>query len=134
MHGTKTGLFTNWLLPDFIFCLYLPTKQFYPKRRIVTKFILVLAGVVASAKKTLYRRLFVQHFTEVISEEIFAITCDRCGDRYDSDDVEFNEFLTIDRVVGYGSIFGDGKHIRLDLCQRCTKTLLGPWIQSGKFV
>ncbi|EEV6510698.1 hypothetical protein ABLU61_24225 [Klebsiella sp. GG_Kp153] len=74
----------------------------------------------------------MQHFAEVITDEIFAITCDRCGYRYDSDDVEFREFLVIDRVVGYGSVFGDGNHIRMDLCQHCAKKILGTWIQPSK--
>lgn len=67
--------------------------------------------------------------------EVLALsskTCDRCGRRAELDNPEFQEFLSIDRVAGYGSVFGDGERLRLDFCQHCTKTLLGQWMQKGK--
>lgn len=32
--------------------------------------------------------------------------------------------MSVDHVAGYGSVFGDGVCLRLDLCLHCTKTLL----------
>lgn len=68
--------------------------------------------------------------TEILS--LSAKICDRCGRRAELDNPEFQEYLSIDRVAGYGSAFGDGERIGLDLCQHCVKNLLGPWIQLGK--
>lgn len=65
--------------------------------------------------------------TEVLS--ISAKKCDCCGEISNVDDAEFNEFLSIDRVCGYASVFGDGEHIAVDLCQRCVKNILGEWIR-----
>ena len=42
---------------------------------------------------------------------------------------EFHESLSIDRDCGSGSIFGEGKKLRLDLCQSCVREVLGEWIQ-----
>jgi len=65
--------------------------------------------------------------TEVLS--ISAKKCDRCGKLSNIDDAEFKEFLSIDRVCGYGSVFGDGERIAVDLCQRCVKNILGEWLR-----
>ncbi|MEK8164829.1 hypothetical protein [Morganella morganii] len=48
------------------------------------------------------------------------------------DDPEFHEFLSIDRQVGFGSVFGDGNHLKLDLCQHCVKTLLNSWLSVSE--
>jgi len=65
--------------------------------------------------------------TEVLS--ISAKKCDRCGELSNIDDSEFKEFLSIDHVCGYGSVFGDGERIAVDLCQRCVKNILGEWLR-----
>ncbi len=74
----------------------------------------------------------MQQFSKVEVFSLSAKICDRCGRRAELATSEFQEFLSVDRVSGYGSVFGDGECLRLDLCQHCTKTLLGAWIQSGK--
>ncbi|HCQ9074576.1 TPA: hypothetical protein OMI83_004068 [Klebsiella pneumoniae] len=76
----------------------------------------------------------MQQFSKVEVFSLSAKVCDRCGRRAELAASEFQEFLSVDRVAGYGSVFGDGECLRLDLCQYCTKTLLGAWIQSGKIV
>jgi hypothetical protein len=63
--------------------------------------------------------------TEVVSELI----CDRCGGHHLSGAVEFAEFLRIDTVGGYGSVFGDGTRVQLDLCPACTHSALGAWMR-----
>ncbi|HHL1766934.1 TPA: hypothetical protein ACQ29P_000860 [Klebsiella pneumoniae] len=74
----------------------------------------------------------MQQFSKVEVLSLSAKICDRCGRQAELATSEFQEFLSLDRVAGYGSVFGDGECLRLDLCQHCTKKLLGVWIQSGK--
>ena len=57
-----------------------------------------------------------------------SITCDRCKQTWQADTVDAAEFTSIDFTGGYGSIFGDGSQIKLDLCQQCVKTVLGLWL------
>lgn len=57
------------------------------------------------------------------------IRCDRCGRLSEVDEVEFHEFACIELLAGYGSIFGDGNTVQIDLCQHCLKETLGPWLR-----
>ena len=57
------------------------------------------------------------------------IRCDRCGRLFDLGDVEFHSAVAIDMKVGFGSIFGDGNAIQIDLCQHCLKLTLGRWLR-----
>jgi hypothetical protein len=66
---------------------------------------------------------------EVLS--VTGITCDRCGFSAETGEPEAGEFLSHRDVGGYGSIFGDGASVAIDLCQRCIKDLLGKWIRVG---
>jgi hypothetical protein len=54
--------------------------------------------------------------------------CDSCGKEYFYDRLgdiyELQEFFHIDRVGGYGSIFGDEDRLKLDICQHCFKEML----------
>jgi hypothetical protein len=40
---------------------------------------------------------------------------------------EFDEYLSIDHVCGYGSIIGDETRLQVDLCPHCVKELLLPF-------
>ena len=52
--------------------------------------------------------------------EIVAKICDRCKRRATMEDIaEFQEFHHIHVTGGYGSIFGDGITVKVDLCQHC---------------
>lgn len=68
-----------------------------------------------------------------------AVTCDVCKKtwRYDKDDgddwIETQEFLHIAHHGGYGSVFGDGSCMVLDICQHCTKKILGEYLRDGYF-
>lgn len=60
------------------------------------------------------------------------LKCDVCGKEYlrgngveVKDDLEIQEFLRVDFVGGYGSVFGDGVHVQCDICQKCLMELLG---------
>ena len=61
-------------------------------------------------------------------EVIESITCDICGETF-TDIMELNEFFQVDETCGYGSIFGDGNRIQLDVCQRCLKEKFGDKIR-----
>lgn len=59
--------------------------------------------------------------------------CDRCNTRAydDSDCGEFQEFIQIQINVGYGAkAFRDGDFLQCDLCEKCAKTLLGPYLRT----
>lgn len=58
-----------------------------------------------------------------------AITCDKCGLSDDPKGMEGQEFLSHRDRAGYGSVFGDGRLVAIDLCQRCVKEVLGPWLK-----
>lgn len=63
-------------------------------------------------------------------KQIRCDRCDRLAEVGDSE-IEFQEFVSIDRKAGYASIFGDGNHVQVDLCQHCLKDVLGPWLRIG---
>ncbi|ARV18619.1 hypothetical protein AEP_01675 [Curvibacter sp. AEP1-3] len=62
---------------------------------------------------------------------IQRLICDRCGRQAKRDDLdcEFHEFMSIQYRAGFGSIFGDGNGVEVDLCQHCVKDSLGTWIR-----
>ena len=63
-------------------------------------------------------------------KEIVSKTCDVCKKTFDKDDyIEFNSFIHIQETCGYGSIFGDGSVIELDVCQLCCSAILGEYIK-----
>lgn len=67
-------------------------------------------------------------------QEISGYVCDRCGREAAVDDIkelEAEEFVSIERVGGYSSIFGDGNLISIDICQHCLKDVLGEWLRIG---
>ena len=57
------------------------------------------------------------------------IVCDRCARLASHEDLEFQEFTSIDYVAGYESVFGDGARVQLDFCQSCVQQVLGAWLQ-----
>lgn len=73
-------------------------------------------------------QFFTSHKTIVVS----AKSCDRCNYHAEKDTPEFHEFLSIDKQAGFGSVFGDGNRLKLDLCQHCVKTLLNPWLSVSE--
>ena len=65
------------------------------------------------------------------------ITCDCCGNTYscsvsDVDVFEVQEFLNINFIGGYSSIFGDGAIVSGNFCQECVKELLGKYLRIEK--
>ncbi len=63
------------------------------------------------------------------------IVCDRCGKETARNESEFHETTSIGFKAGYGSIFGDGNRVEIDLCQHCLRDTLGTWLRvKGKDV
>lgn len=60
-----------------------------------------------------------------------AFICDICHKKTTIDDwIEFQEMVHIRHDCGYGSVFGDGETINLDVCQHCFKK----WMDKVKEV
>ncbi|MGB7421128.1 MAG: hypothetical protein WA917_04575 [Comamonas sp.] len=57
------------------------------------------------------------------------IQCDRCDVLAEDGEVDFSEMASIHIKAGYGSIFGDGNDVQVDLCQHCLKLALGQWLR-----
>jgi hypothetical protein len=73
----------------------------------------------------------MKKFKKITTNSASAIICDCCGREsvLGIDDFEVQEFVSIDFVGGYQSIFGDGNHVALDICQYCLKDKLGAWLK-----
>ena len=69
--------------------------------------------------------------TRTITVTETYVTCDRCGLEMhpDTPDLEHQERLAVRFRAGYGSVFGDGSLVELDLCQHCVKEVPGPWLR-----
>jgi len=72
----------------------------------------------------------MKHYKTEIKEHLSlsSVVCDKCGKTM-NDAYEIQECLSIHEQCGYGSVFGDGNEIELDLCQDCLKELLGDYIR-----
>ena len=61
-----------------------------------------------------------------------TLGCDRCKKSYSYDEtagvLEIQEFVHIEFVGGYHSVFGDGLGFSGDFCQHCIKELLGEFL------
>lgn len=73
----------------------------------------------------IYKTLQIEH------KELDKIICDRCKKEYE-DIWELQEFHDVSFVAGYASLLGDGNRITCDLCQRCFKDLIGPYLKIEK--
>jgi hypothetical protein len=68
-------------------------------------------------------------YRDRVVQEVAACTCDRCQRHMTPDDYDWHEKLSIAYRGGFGSIFGDGRDISIDLCQQCVKETLGAWLR-----
>ena len=67
---------------------------------------------------------------KVVEHEVVAHRCDCCKKEWTPADwINSQEMLRWRGTGGYGSVFGDGAQLSLDLCQDCAKKLLGDYIQ-----
>ena len=60
---------------------------------------------------------------------VHQIRCDRCGKEAERGEVSFDQMTSIGFEAGYGSIFGDGNRVEVDLCETCLCDTLGTWLQ-----
>ena len=77
----------------------------------------------------------MQKFEETKVQTPVEFTCDCCGReaKVEGDDYEAQEFVSIDFVGGYKSIFGDGTRVNLDVCQHCFKDKFGKYIKTKSY-
>lgn len=76
----------------------------------------------------------IKKFEEVTAHSLVALICDCCGrESIIDDDFEAQEFVSLDFVGGYQSIFGDGTHVAIDICQYCLKDKLGQWLKTAPY-
>ncbi len=47
----------------------------------------------------------------------------------DDYDAGWHERVSLSFRGGFGSIFGDGNEVSVDLCQQCVKDTLGAWLR-----
>lgn len=66
-------------------------------------------------------------------QQVSGYICDRCGREAEVGDMEAEEFISIERVGGCRSIFGDGNRISADICQHCLKEVLGKWLNIAPY-
>ncbi|WP_179104922.1 hypothetical protein [Burkholderia pseudomallei] len=71
----------------------------------------------------------MREYRDKIVQEVSACACDRCGRHMTPTDHEWYEKLSIAWRGGFESIFGDGAHVSLDLCQHCVRDTLGQWLR-----
>jgi len=58
---------------------------------------------------------------QVTQSVLVAVQCDRCGKVILADNgIEWQEAFSWTNKAGYGSVWGDGTTVSVDLCQRCT--------------
>lgn len=63
------------------------------------------------------------------------VQCNKCKRKHTTkgmDVCEYQEFLRIDTVGGYGSVWGDGTKIQLDLCQSCQYEMFKDYVVEVK--
>lgn len=63
------------------------------------------------------------------AEEVAEIVCDRCLKCFGRNDPNYHEIQSLEFVGGYGSIFGDGMEVAIDLCPACLQETLGSWLR-----
>lgn len=57
------------------------------------------------------------------------IRCDRCDKEVHRTGSDFEQMTSIGFDAGYGSIFGDGNRVEIDLCEPCLRATLGIWLR-----
>jgi hypothetical protein len=73
----------------------------------------------------------MREYRDKTVQEVFACICDRCHKRMELDvqDSGWPERLSLSFRGGFGSIFGDGNEVSVDLCPHCVRETLGAWLR-----
>jgi penicillin amidase len=76
-------------------------------------------------------------FNQLVYQLAYEAMRDEMGDSFFSTlirtrviDFALQEFFSIEKQCGYGSIFGDGEKISADFCQKCFKDLIGSYLST----
>lgn len=70
---------------------------------------------------------------QVTKQALESLQCDICQKEYGPQDfLDTQEFLHINFVGGFGSIFGDMNRVHADICQDCLKDKLGEYLKIDK--
>lgn len=60
---------------------------------------------------------------------VSQIRCDRCDKEVACGELGFQELTSIGFTAGYGSVFGDGNRVEIDVCEPCLRDTLGAWLR-----
>ncbi|GAB2876072.1 hypothetical protein GCM10027093_09460 [Paraburkholderia jirisanensis] len=71
----------------------------------------------------------MREYRAITAQTVAAYVCDRCKRKHEPDDFEFHEFVSLEFVGGFESIFGDTSKVEIELCQHCLRETLGPWLR-----
>jgi len=71
----------------------------------------------------------MRRYRNEIIKVVDSVRCDCCG-REDNNELEMQEYLAIDFVGGYMSVFGDGTEFTGDFCQHCVKAMMGSYLHE----
>jgi len=77
----------------------------------------------------------IKYSTQTVEQKVpESITCDVCKKVYDckKDWEEVQEIYSMLFKGGYGSVFGDGNVLKLDICQHCMKKILGEYLVADE--
>lgn len=64
-----------------------------------------------------------------VASVVNQIGCDRCGKEVHRTEPDFEQMTSIGFDAGYGSVFGDGNRVEIDLCEPCLRATLGTWLR-----
>lgn len=74
----------------------------------------------------------IKYRTEMEEKKyIDRVMCDVCKKEYSftgNEQMEAQEFQHIYVNGGYGSVFGDGSQLQVDICQHCFKEIMGKYL------
>ena len=76
-------------------------------------------------------KTYKSHIVQQEVKTLESVTCDVCKKVIPQNDfVELQEMVFIEFIGGYGSVFGDGDQVTLDMCQHCFKEKLGEFVTT----
>lgn len=72
---------------------------------------------------------------QITEQQLVLITCDRCKKTVTPDNIiEWQEFMSWRNTGGFGSVWGDGTQVSVDLCQQCTYDLFSEFVTRHECV
>jgi hypothetical protein len=79
----------------------------------------------------LIEEITMLEYQDKVIQDVAACACDRCQKRMtpDNHDSGGQERVSLSFRGGFGSIFGDGNEVIVDLCQQCGRDTLGAWLR-----